>query len=58
MRILLVITATAGLMLTVIPSIFVFYGLIAFGTHVNAMIAGTLLWFLSALLWMKRGMGD
>ena len=43
-----------GLGLTVIPSFFVFSGQIAWSTHARLMMAGTLLWFVTAPFWIKK----
>lgn len=43
-----------GLALTVVPSFFVFAGSMAWQMHANLMLGGTLLWFVTAPLWIKR----
>ncbi|MEX0599421.1 MAG: hypothetical protein WD423_09645 [Rhodothermales bacterium] len=42
-----------GIGLTVLPSFFVFAGSISWQTHANLMLAGTVLWFATAPLWME-----
>ncbi len=43
-----------GLGLTVVPAFFVFYGQISWSTHAQLMMAGTLLWFLTAPFWIRK----
>lgn len=57
MKALLKVLSFAGLALTVVPSILVFNQSISWNMHANLMIVGTLLWFITAPLWMKEG-GD
>jgi len=40
--------------LTVVPSFYVFAGSITWQTHAGLMLSGTLLWFVSAPIWMKK----
>ncbi len=40
--------------LTVIPSFFVFAGSITWQTHADLMLGGTILWFMTAPMWMKK----
>lgn len=47
-----------GLVLTLIPSIMVFNGIIEKETHFNLMVVGLLLWFLSAPFWLKDSSPD
>ncbi len=54
MKILLTLLAVAGLGLTLIPSILVFFGKIDLGAHKNLMLAGFLIWFAVAPFWMKE----
>ena len=54
MRILLIAASVGGLLLTVVPAMLVFWGAIAFPLHAKLMAVGTLAWFASAPLWMKR----
>jgi len=46
-RSILNIISLVGLILTLIPSILVFTGVIEFSLHKTLMLVGTLLWFLS-----------
>jgi hypothetical protein len=48
MKLLLRILAVLALGLTVIPAILVFQQLIAWQTHAQLMLAGTILWFITA----------
>jgi hypothetical protein len=53
MKNVLKIISLIGLLLTVVPSFLVFYDIIVKSTHFILMGIGTLLWFISAPLWMK-----
>ncbi|GAB4238525.1 MAG: hypothetical protein Kow00109_12990 [Acidobacteriota bacterium] len=53
MRRFLQLLSTLGLILTVVPSFYVLYGVIPWETHADLMLAGMLLWFASAPFWMK-----
>ena len=48
------ILALAGLGLTVVPSLFVFYGSLAWKIHTQLMFAGMALWFVFAPFVMKK----
>lgn len=54
MRTLLIILSFCGLALTVIPSMLVFGGFISFDDNKTLMLAGTVLWFLTAPFWLKK----
>ena len=54
MRILALITAAVGLILTIIPSFFVFLGNLAWQAHARLMFIGMLLWFIFAPIAMKK----
>lgn len=54
MKTLLKLISLAGLLLTLLPSILVFNGIMEFGDHKNLMLVGTCLWFISAPFWMKE----
>lgn len=43
-----------GLGLTLLPSFFVFFGVIELDTNKNLMILGTVLWFITAPFWMNK----
>lgn len=53
MKIVLKIVSLIGLLLTVIPSFMVFYGLIDKEVHFILMGVGVIAWFGSAPFWMK-----
>ena len=55
MKLLASILAVVALCLTVIPSILVFNNAIEFDLHKKLMAAGTILWFLTAPLWFRKG---
>lgn len=54
MIIALKIVSYIGLGLTLIPAFLVFAGRLTWNTHAILMIIGTLLWFLTAPLWIKE----
>ena len=54
MKSLLKVISYAGLALTLIPSFFVFYGKIAMNTNQTLMLAGMIMWFVTAPFWMKN----
>jgi uncharacterized protein YqgC (DUF456 family) len=54
MRIVALITALIGLVLTIVPSVFVFLGNLSWGDHSQLMFIGMLLWFIFAPIGMKR----
>jgi len=54
MRIVTIILSYIGLGLTVLPAFFVFAGKITWETHAQLMMAGTLLWFITAPFWIKK----
>jgi hypothetical protein len=43
-----------GLVLTVVPSVLVFLGVITLDVNKTVMLLGTLLWFLTAPFWMHK----
>jgi len=53
MKTLLSIASILGLAFTVVPSFFVFYGIIKWNVHAKLMILGFVLYFGSALLAAK-----
>jgi hypothetical protein len=55
MKMLASILAIVALCLTVIPSILVFNNAIEFDLHKKLMAAGTVLWFMTAPLWFRKG---
>ncbi|MEX0929590.1 MAG: hypothetical protein WD266_12155 [Balneolales bacterium] len=54
MKVILFVVSMLGLVLTVAPSVFVFFQVIDVETHKQLMLAGMLLWFLAAPYWMKQ----
>ncbi|MBO8130033.1 MAG: hypothetical protein H0Z29_00785 [Candidatus Marinimicrobia bacterium] len=48
------ILSFAGLILTVIPSFFVFAGIISLEVNKNLMIIGTILWFATSPFWINK----
>ena len=48
------IISYVGLGLTVIPAFLVYAGTLTWETHATLMLVGTMLWFGTAPLWMKR----
>lgn len=55
MKLLASFLAVIALCLTVIPSILVFNNAIGFDLHKKLMAAGTILWFITAPLWFRKG---
>lgn len=53
-RTMLGLLAFAGLILTLLPSVFVFTGTISLQTNKMLMGIGMLLWFIVAPFWIKR----
>ncbi len=54
MRLLAQIVSLIGLLLTAVPAFLVFAGSMPFERHTLLMLVGTLLWFGSAPVWMKK----
>jgi hypothetical protein len=54
MRKILQVLSVIGLIVTIAPSILVFYDIITLATSKTLMIFGTLLWFGSAPFWMNK----
>ncbi len=54
MRKILQIVSVIGLIVTIAPSFFVFYGVMTLETSKILMVFGTLLWFGSAPFWMNK----
>lgn len=50
----LVLVSYLGLALTAIPAFFVFAGKVTFEQYKILMIAGAVLWFLTAPFWIDR----
>ncbi len=53
MRTVAIITALIGLVLTVVPSLFVFLGDVSWEDHAQLMFIGMILWFIFAPIGMK-----
>ena len=53
MRIIGWLMALAGLVLTLGPSLLVFAGRLSWNRHAQAMLVGTALWFIGAVLGMR-----
>jgi hypothetical protein len=53
MRTVALITALIGLVLTIVPSFFVFLGNLTWGDHAWLMFVGMVLWFIFAPIGMK-----
>lgn len=54
MKTMIRVISFAGLGLTLIPAFLVFAGVLAWQTHADLMLAGTVLWFATAPLWMGK----
>ena len=54
MRKTAIILSLLGLCLTVVPSVFVFYGSLAWRVHTQLMFIGMILWFVFTPLWMGK----
>jgi hypothetical protein len=48
------IVSLAALTLTVVPAFLVFAGTLSWDRHAWLMLVGTVLWFVSAPLWMRQ----
>lgn len=53
MKAIAFILSVVALALSVVPSFLVFYGVIPWERHAQLMIAGMVLWFVTAPFWMK-----
>ncbi|MEQ8241104.1 MAG: hypothetical protein RIA69_17945 [Cyclobacteriaceae bacterium] len=54
MKTILKIISLIGLILTLVPALLVFYGVIDKSTDFMLMTIGVVLWFASAPFWMKN----
>ncbi len=54
MKAILKVISYLGLALSLIPGLLVFAGTIELETSKNLLIAGMLLWFLTAIFWIER----
>jgi hypothetical protein len=48
------IISGVGLLLTIVPSLYVFAGTIDIKANKILMLIGTIIWFLTAPLWMNK----
>jgi hypothetical protein len=55
-KIILNVVAAIGLILTIVPSVLVAIGKLAWQTHANLMTAGMIVWFIAAT-WESRKRG-
>ncbi|MDQ8179362.1 hypothetical protein [Pelagicoccus sp. SDUM812005] len=53
MKSILKVLSYLGLAMTVLPSVLVFAGKMEKELHYSVMIAGMVLWFVTAVLWVK-----
>jgi hypothetical protein len=53
MKLILKIISFFGLVLTIVPAMLVFKGIIDIKVHYHLMVAGMILWFGTAPFWMK-----
>jgi hypothetical protein len=53
MKTISILISIIGLILTVIPSFFVWYQVISWTLNVQLMFVGMILWFVSAPFWIK-----
>jgi hypothetical protein len=54
LKLILKIISYSGLVLTLIPSFFVFTNRIEFNTHTHLMLLGTGLWFSTRPFWRSK----
>ncbi|WKN33536.1 hypothetical protein PZB74_09355 [Porifericola rhodea] len=54
MKTIVKILSLIGLVLTLLPAILYFYDYISADLHKQLMLCGTLIWFVSAPLWMNK----
>ena len=53
MKKVLIIISFIGLVLTILPSILAFKGVIELQSHFHLMVVGMVLWFATAPFWMR-----
>ncbi len=58
MTLVLKIISLIGLLLTIVPALFVFSGRIPIEQHYTLMLIGTFVWFASAPFWILRKKAD
>lgn len=54
MKTILIVISFVGLVLTLLPAFLVFENVIGWETYITVMNIGTIVWFLTAPLWMKK----
>lgn len=54
MKILLVLLSICSLLLTIVPSILVFNGMMTLDMNKTLMLIGTVGWFITAPYWMNK----
>ena len=54
MKLVLKVVSITALVLTILPSLLVYLGVISLDNNKLLMLLGTLLWFLSAPFWMNK----
>jgi hypothetical protein len=54
MMLLIKIISITGLALNIIPALLTFNDIISFDHYITLMLAGTLMWFLTAPFWINR----
>jgi len=54
MKVLFGFMSIMGLLLTVLPAVFVFSGGLAWEIHSKLMFLGMILWFVFAPFWMRK----
>lgn len=53
MKKLIAALAVIALGLTIVPGFLVLQGVVEFGVHKKLMLAGTILWFITAPFWLS-----
>ena len=51
---LLKLISSTGLVLTALPGLFVFLGLLSFSDYTNWLLGGSVLWFATAPFWVGK----
>ena len=54
MKYIVEVMAILGLLLTVIPSFFVWYGYLSWDIHTQSAFVGMVLWFIFAPIWLRK----
>lgn len=58
MKKLLISFSLLSLLLTIVPSFLVFYGIMTLETNKTLMLIGTIGWFATAPYWMNKKLSD